>query len=408
VFPATEPLSVGDLQVVASDGGVGRGEWAWIGPAAAGDAGEVAFVAGLAGSPAGSGIVRVAGGSVTVLLRSGDPAPGGGRYATFEQLDLGGDGCLLFRARLTGCDAGEGVFLRTPDGVQVVARAGDRSPGGGAYESFGRLTITSWPMPTGRYFRLAFTARTDDRRQVLVIWPSYTDPVEALATGRELAGGVLERFVTSRLGLGLACVATLRRRNGRRRLAMLVSEDQLLWGESLHEGRYLAGAGRISHIGGQPAVHVLHGLLTVRVEDGGTVLSTCPAGGDPQVFAATGDPAPGLDGERIERFGPPVSNSGLPESRICGIASLVRLSGGADALWVGVFPYQQPMTGAAVVPLVAGDLTDDESAMAVKRFVPVKLTNDGLLLLRATLDGGGRTASGLVVVDRLLDWQTGS
>src|SRR6185436_9413270 len=51
------------------------------------DSGDVALAASLAGSAASSAIVLISGDSARPIVRSGEQAPGGGRYRAFGELD---------------------------------------------------------------------------------------------------------------------------------------------------------------------------------------------------------------------------------------------------------------------------------------------------------------------------------
>ena len=399
---ATGLVAVGDLRTAVVSGGAGPGRlggrYHQIGPASVNDAGAVAFAATLVGAATVSAIVRLVGDRDTVLVRAGELAPGGGRYASFGELDLGDDGCLLFQARLVDTDATEGVFLRTAAGTRAVARTGTD------YASFQQLTLTSYPVDGSPYFRLAYTAMLPDGRKRLLIWPSYREPSAVLTTGDTVAGGVLEDFMISRLGFATCVLARVRNGGTSRRWALLVSEDQVIWGHRVRDGARFPGLGRIARLLGPGAVFVHNGFVAAELDDGRSMLLTRSGGGDPQVFAHSGDPAPGMPA-RITSFGPPLANHGLTGDAPCGIASIATLDDGCAALWLGVFPVQQPMAGAAVIPLVAGDHTDDELAACVKTFTPLKLTNTGTLLLRSTLDLDGRAADGLLLLDRLFDWR---
>lgn len=97
-------------------------------------------------------------------------------------------------------------------------------------------------------------------------------------------------------------------------------------------------------------------------------------------------------------------NSGLPAGGRCGVASRVALGDGTYAIWLGVFAGQQPMSGAAVIPLVAGDHSDDQPPSRGDAFSPIKLTNSGHLLLKLTLDVSGRTVAGPLLLDHAFDW----
>jgi hypothetical protein len=401
-------VAVGRLRTVAAAGQAGpdptRERYTRIGPATVNDAGVVAFAAELDSSAANASsmIVTVTDGTSAVLVRSGERSPGGGRFASFGALDLGADGSLLFQA-LSGCDATEGVFLRTASGTRELARAGQPTPVGSRYASFGGLTLTSYPLPSGPYFRLAYTARLTDGRTSLVIWPSYREPSTVLTTGDTVAGGIVEDFTTSRVGFAVCVVARVRRDSGARRVALLANEDQLIWGPRVRDGGRFPNLGRIARLLSPPGMYVHHGFVAAELDDGRTILTTC-SGADPEIFACSGQPAPGMPGMYISSFGPPVANDGVPEAPLCGIASTIKLSDGSPALWLGVFPSQQPMTGAAVIPLVFGDHTDDPRPATVDAFTPTKLTNTGHLLLRSTLDLDGQATEGLLLLDHAIDW----
>jgi hypothetical protein len=219
-----EAIAVGDLRTVVMRGDpapveVG-GRYARIVSATVNESGEVAFSADLAGSAGSVLILASPDGSRTVLTRNGDPAPGGGRYTRFAEVVLGEDGRLLFNATVSGCGFSEGVFFGTAGGgLDVVARSGEPAPGDGRYASFEQLTLTSYPLSGEPYHRLAYAARTTDGRVGLVVWPSYTTPRTVFITGQRVAGGVLEGFVLSRLGLALCCIARVRYDRALRRTA---------------------------------------------------------------------------------------------------------------------------------------------------------------------------------------------
>jgi hypothetical protein len=376
------------------------GRYRRITSASVNDTGVVVFTADLAGSASASAIISIADGRCTVLARSGEPAPGGGRYDSFGELDLGDDGSLLYQASLAGCEATEGVFLRTASGTRAVGRAGE----GTGIASFERLTLTSYLLPSGPYFRLAYLAHLADARTSLVVWPSYRDPRTVFTTGDTIAGGVLEDFTISRQAFAVCVIAHIRRDTGSRRVALLASDEHIVWGHRLRDGGRLPEVGRISRLCGPAGMYVHHGFVAVELDDGGTALVTRCAGTDPESFARSGVPVPDLPDRHIARFEPPVANHGLPEGGPCGVASVARLDDARSALWLGVFLGQQPMMGAAITPLVTGDYTDDDPAVRVDAFAPIKLTNTGTLLLRATADASGRPADGLLVLENLFDW----
>lgn len=71
----------------------------------------------------------------------GDPAPGGGSFAFFTDFDLAGDRSVAFAADLGG--GVTGMFrASSPDYTVVeIARSGDETPVGGAFESFTRSIV---------------------------------------------------------------------------------------------------------------------------------------------------------------------------------------------------------------------------------------------------------------------------
>jgi hypothetical protein len=382
------------------------------------DAGEVVFVADAAGPASASALVHVSpGGTTQVLLRGGEPAPGGGRYASFGEVDLADGGRLLFQARLTGCEAAEGVFLRTGSQVRAVARAGDPAPGGGHYAGFRQLALGSYPSPAaGADVRLAYAGRTTDGRTSLVIRSPGRAPRRVMTTGARVAGGVLEDFTTSRLGRLVCVVARIRYGTSKRRVTLLASEDQLTGDERLRDGGELPELGGIGRLLTPPAICLHHAFVGLALEDGGQALVARAAGGPVRVLARSGDPAPGVAGARITKLGPPIANSGVPGG-VCGVVVAVQLSGGHTGLWTscGTAPpvIRLVATGRASAlrqarrPAAAHRSPDPQSAgpgdpaVRVEAFTPVKLTNTGIVMLRSIVDLGGRPADGLVILDRI-------
>lgn len=404
--PVAQQLSaaVGALRTVAIEGQAAPkrlgGRYARIGSASVNDAGAVVFAADLVGSTTGAAIVRLANGRSTALVRARQPAPGGGRYAGFGAVDLGEDGRLLFQARLSECAASEGLFLQTPSGVELVAHAGP----GCDYATFEQLSLVSYPLDGGAYFRLSYVVRRADGARSLVIWPSYRAPSTVLTSGQSAAGGVVEDFSASRLAFAACLVVRVRRDSTIRHVAVLASEDQLISGPRLRDGAGLPQLGRISRLLAAPAMYVHYGFVAAELDDGRTVLLSRSGGAEPEVVAHSGEPAPGLPERRIARFGPPLANHGLPDAGPCGVCSVVTLDDGTTALWLAVLTGQQPITGAAVTPLLAGDDTDDRTPVRLDTFAPVKLTNTGKLLLASTVDIDGRPRNALLTIDKLFDW----
>src|SRR5437763_9127008 len=103
--------------------------------------GQVAFYATVLRSPAREGIFVAEGGQLTKLAAFGDSLPGGGRLAEFGAHplpSLNAAGHIAFTAHIAGGRATEGVFLAGPDTLQAIALAGDDAPGipGGVFVGF--------------------------------------------------------------------------------------------------------------------------------------------------------------------------------------------------------------------------------------------------------------------------------
>src|SRR5439155_15531129 len=139
--PAPAPLSdTGALRAVVRSGevapGGGRfdrfdvGSQPIVAPVNA--RGQVAFYASVLRAPAREGIFLAEAGQVTKLAAFGDSLPGGGTLAEFgahplPSLNLAGH--AAFAAHIAGGRATEGLFLVGADGLQTIALAGDDAPG---------------------------------------------------------------------------------------------------------------------------------------------------------------------------------------------------------------------------------------------------------------------------------------
>jgi hypothetical protein len=94
--------------------------------------GQVAFYATVLRSPAREGIFLAEGGHVTKVAAFGDSLPGGGTLAEFGAHplpSLNSAGHAAFDAQIAGGRATEGIFLAGADGLQAIALAGDDAPG---------------------------------------------------------------------------------------------------------------------------------------------------------------------------------------------------------------------------------------------------------------------------------------
>ena len=293
----------------------------------------------------------------------------------------------------------------TPAGVRLVALSGGPSPRGGIYRSFDQLTLNARAYDTGPFFVLAFRATMRDGTRSVVVEPCYAGAArEPLATGDRLGKDVVDDIAITQLGFALCCVIDVRRSKQRFKKAVMVHEATVVHADALREGRQVPGLGQITCLLTPPAANMQAGVVALEFKGGRSGLAFGPILSDPEVFAKTGDPAPGLPNQYIQSFGPPVSNNGVLPTSLFGVVSRVGLSDGPEALWAGVFTQQIPLGGEAIVPLIEGDSIDDRPDLIVRDFTPLKLTNSGTLLLRATLEQDGASHQGLLLLDRLFDW----
>ena len=134
-----------------------------------------AFVGG------GAGVFRQCGGTSTLVVETGLPAPGGGRFAGVgEEVALGSAGQVVFTAVLE--DGRVGLFFVGADGtLREITRSGTVSPAGGSFTSFRLVGIAS----TGR---VAFRAVTSNGPDGLFYWDG-TGIRKLVVVGDASAGG---------------------------------------------------------------------------------------------------------------------------------------------------------------------------------------------------------------------------
>lgn len=359
------------------------GRFSKIACASLDDEGEVSFSADLSGAAVPSALFLRSKNRVRTLLRAGDPAPGGGRYMNFSDLDLASfrtdrrrEVMLSFRAELESGPSQEGLFLWTRDGVRVIALAGTESSRGGIFQSFARPTLVVAQTRSGPGFILAYEASLQSGARSVVVHPSYAEPLDTLATGDLLGEQEVLDFSLSRMAGCLSCVVQLRGKDGETaREVAFVNHGMTVHGGSLREGAQFSTLGTVRTIAGPPAVSLQTAFAAVDFANGASALVTADVLGGAQIFARSGDVSPGLPDDPIESFGPPISNAAFPLPCPPGLVAPVRLRSGRRALWSAVFSGVMPLQGEQrLLPLEGGDA------------VPVKLTNRGTLLLRQ----GGR------------------
>lgn len=99
------------------------------------EAGDVVFIAAVAGGRAARGIFLASSGAIKKLVAEGDPTPIGGVFQGFR---LGRaaptkTGAALFVATVGGGRGHEGIFLASPGTVTKVVAGGDPEPTGGIF-----------------------------------------------------------------------------------------------------------------------------------------------------------------------------------------------------------------------------------------------------------------------------------
>jgi hypothetical protein len=149
--------------------------------------GDLVFGALTAPPRAREAVYLLAGGRLTMLAASGQPAPTGGAFVTFSDLLLNNRGTVGFLAQTTGRTATEGMYvLRAGRAVPIVS-TGDRAPSGGAFTDFANPTINDHDI-------IAFVGRTGGREGILVNVEGSTTQV--VMSGQPAPdGGAFEFFL---------------------------------------------------------------------------------------------------------------------------------------------------------------------------------------------------------------------
>ena len=159
VYVARKVGAVHQLTKVAASGepAPGGGSYASFGAPVVNSKGAIAFPAVVKLGPAlGAIFVAPAEAPAYLFLGTGDPTPTGGIFARFsERIGFDDSGRVAFGAFINGRGPDFGIFVAEGADRRAVAARGQAAPGGGAYASFG-----AWPAMshTGE---LAFVAATD-------------------------------------------------------------------------------------------------------------------------------------------------------------------------------------------------------------------------------------------------------
>lgn len=132
-------LIAGDLEPFGNNGTMAN-----IGGFEIDDKEEVVFIAQLIGAPgyypANAILGLVPGDELDKVVETGDGAPGaaGGQFNSFPSVWLNDQSQVAFTANIMNSPSTTGVFLASEAlGYQAIARAGDTSPAGSTFQSFG-------------------------------------------------------------------------------------------------------------------------------------------------------------------------------------------------------------------------------------------------------------------------------
>jgi len=109
------------------------------------NAGDIIFVASV-GEDFGvdyDGIFLNSNGAISLVVKSGAPAPGGGTLYGFSNLLINDEKRIVFQASIEGGNAVSGIFTVTSEGIQKIATTGEAAPIGGNYSAFYTLLLNS-------------------------------------------------------------------------------------------------------------------------------------------------------------------------------------------------------------------------------------------------------------------------
>ena len=160
LFVADGPGRVRRVAVLGQPGARG-GKFAGFDPPAGGGR-SLAFGATLEGGRSGEILFAVGGQGAQPRVHSGQRVGRKGRVVDLFSSPLDdlahaslSGGCVAFQTALSGVGGATGIVVLGGDGLRIVARAGQRAPGGGAYREFGTPAA-------GGGCQVVFVARTGE------------------------------------------------------------------------------------------------------------------------------------------------------------------------------------------------------------------------------------------------------
>ena len=193
-FQALYLLSNGRLRKVLAEGDpyLGGGFFSKFGLPAINNRGVIAVPVTLDHGPVLGGIFVTGTRDLKMLVGAGALAPDGQMMVRFsERVAIDDNDDIAFGAQLgIGRDGSEAVMKVNTSGMTIVARSGDPAPGGGKFYGFG-----PWPS-TGPTGRIAFVAAVDDGPGPIGIygWQAGTLSLMVTAGQRTATGAALPPF----------------------------------------------------------------------------------------------------------------------------------------------------------------------------------------------------------------------
>jgi hypothetical protein len=365
------------------------GTYARIESSSIDDSGDVAFSAQLAGGAADSALLMASGGETRVLLRAGDAAPDGGTFRSFEEIDvarlvwMGKEAlAVFFKANLDGT-VPSGLFIWTPESVETVALVGGRSKRGQTFSSFDQITISAATRDEGPFLVLAFVAGLAGGGKALIFRDPLLAQEQNLSTGDifplklSVSGKFDDRIddiTISRLGafmVGCALDVHRVRKPNKQYRRLIAFGSGALWVGNWLEGARIRNAGEIKRIFNPPSISFQSVLALVELTHKRKAIT-----GFGSTLLETKQRAPGLPGREIRDLGAPVINSNYPFLGTTGVVAKTVLDGDSEALWIfdgGDFHRDSSERMELLDGAGGGE--------SLRNFQPVKLSNDGSLLL---------------------------
>jgi CSLREA domain-containing protein len=166
--------------------------------------GNVVFWAFVSGGTATEGIFSGSGGPITKLVAAGDATPIGGTFSNFGVVPVvNNSNDVVFWATVNGGRAAEGIFVRSSGGViSKLVATGDAAPGGGTFTSFQSFAGTPIPV-TNNLGDVSFWATRSVGGEGVFLYSGGTVSKVASVGDSAPGGGTFTTFVS---GAGYATI----------------------------------------------------------------------------------------------------------------------------------------------------------------------------------------------------------